>query len=125
MEYSSIFNFCSVTSANLTKVYRMKEIFSSFFSSANIIVRATICGTIELPLQGAWVVFIRYPGRCPGLWRYWAFSPLLFEFLHTLLRAFGLSARFNRTIRKVSERSLFLDVFGCGLQQQKTPAGFM
>ena len=26
-------------------------------------------------LQGAWVVFIRYPGRCPGLWRYWAFSP--------------------------------------------------
>ena len=42
MEYSSIFNFCSVTSANLTKVYRMKEIFSSFFSSANIIVRATV-----------------------------------------------------------------------------------
>ena len=40
MEYSSIFNFCSVTSANLTKVYRMKEFFSSFFSSANIIVRA-------------------------------------------------------------------------------------
>ena len=40
MEYSSIFNFCSVTSANLTKVYRMKEFFSSFFSSANIIERA-------------------------------------------------------------------------------------
>ena len=48
MEYSSIFNFCSVTSANLTKVYRMKEIFSSFFSSANIIVRATLKRTISL-----------------------------------------------------------------------------
>ena len=30
-------------------------------------VRATICGTIELPLQGAWFVFVRYPGRsCLG-----------------------------------------------------------
>ena len=58
MEYSSIFNFCSVTSANLTKVYRMKEFFSSFFSSANIIVRATVHLTHSvstlLPLQGAW-----------------------------------------------------------------------
>ena len=43
-------------------------------------VRATLCGTIELPLQGAWVVFIRYPGRCPGLWRYWAFSPHLYGY---------------------------------------------
>ena len=42
-------------------------------------VRATICGTIELPLQGAWFVFVRYPGRCPGLWRNWAFSP---HYLH-------------------------------------------
>ena len=42
MEYSSIFNFCSVTSANLTKVYRMKEFFSSFFSSANIIEGAEV-----------------------------------------------------------------------------------
>ena len=58
----------------------MKEIFSSFFSSANIIVRATICGTIELPLQGAWFVFVRYPGRCPGLWRNWAFSPHYLRF---------------------------------------------
>ena len=57
MEYSSIFNFCSVTSANLTKVYRMKEFFSSFFSSANIIVRAKVLKQsvlcLLLPLQGA------------------------------------------------------------------------
>ena len=57
MEYSSIFNFCSVTSANLTKVYRMKEFFSSFFSSANIIARAKVNITrsvsVLLSLQGA------------------------------------------------------------------------
>ena len=87
MEYSSIFNFCSVTSANLTKVYRMKEIFSSFFSSANIIVRAalTFLCFLQLPLQGALVVYIRLPRAMPwamddiglsartGYGRYWAF----------------------------------------------------
>ena len=67
MEYSSIFNFCSVTSANLTKVYRMKEFFSSFFSSANIIVRAKVNVTRSvsalLPLQGATCTATLYPGR--------------------------------------------------------------
>ena len=53
MEYSSIFNFCSVTSANLTKVYRMKEFFSSFFSSANIIERAKALIIIGLYLSAS------------------------------------------------------------------------
>ena len=67
MEYSSIFNFCSVTSANLTKVYRMKEFFSSFFSSANIIVRAKVNITRSVstlfPLAGRKLHGTLYPGR--------------------------------------------------------------
>ena len=64
MEYSSIFNFCSVTSANLTKVYRMKEFFSSFFSSANIIARAKVniilSVSILLPFTGRLLIY-RHP----------------------------------------------------------------
>ena len=60
MEYSSIFNFCSVTSANLTKVYRMKEFFSSFFSSANIIVRAKALIINAFALAGRFAIFNPY-----------------------------------------------------------------
>ena len=87
MEYSSIFNFCSVTSANLTKVYRMKEFFSSFFSSANIIVRAKalkyslLC--LLLPLQ-AW----RDVAVC---------SPRVSLRLPWAMEAIGLSARLGLT----------------------------
>ena len=57
MEYTSIFNFCTVTSANLTKVYRMKEFFSSFFSSANIIVRAKALIINAFALAGRFAIF--------------------------------------------------------------------
>ena len=68
MEYSSIFNFCSVTSANLTKVYRMKEFFSSFFSSANIIARAKALIINAFALAGRLAFVNPYTqGGCPGL----------------------------------------------------------
>ena len=37
-------------------------------------------GLLKLPLQGALSVNALYPGRCPGLWKYWAFSPLCMSF---------------------------------------------
>ena len=43
-------------------------------------VRATICGSIELPLQGDSFYKSFYPGRCPGLWRILGFQPALFDF---------------------------------------------
>ena len=43
--------------------------------------RAEKIADFEHPtLQGAWFVFVRYPGRCPGLWRNWAFSPHYLRF---------------------------------------------
>ena len=91
MEYSSIFNFCSVTSANLTKVYRMKEFFSSFFSSANIIARAKVNITHSvstlLPLQGASSTAHFTQGvasLATGLWTSAPFGACpLFDFQHT------------------------------------------
>ena len=42
-------------------------------------VRATICGSIELPLQGDRFNKPFYPGRCHGLWKKLGFQPALFE----------------------------------------------
>lgn len=36
------------------------------------------------PYRARLFVYILYPGRCPGLWRYWAFSPHYMSFEHPL-----------------------------------------
>ena len=59
----------------------MKEFFSSFFSSANIIVRATLLSHRKLPLQGAMLIGRYIPRALP-----WA------------MEDFGLSARFRFTL---------------------------
>ena len=46
----------------------MKEFFSSFFSSANIIVRAKALKQNAFALTGRlWFSSSYFPGRCPGL----------------------------------------------------------
>ena len=52
---------------------------------------------LELPLQGALFGFVSvYPGRCPGLWKHWAFSPLCMSFDSLLWRTLG----FQPALRK-------------------------
>ena len=57
----------------------MKEFFSSFFSSANIIARAKALIINAFALAGRLAFINPYTqGECPGLCAYWAFSPLCF-----------------------------------------------
>ena len=74
----------------------MKEFFSSFFSSANIIVRAKALIINAFALAGRLAFINPYTqGGCPGLCAYWAFSPSL-----TTLLVLPDSNFFNTPIQK-------------------------